>query len=95
MLGQARYARIISDLHSRGGCQAAEKDCRNRSLWVNLWVRIFRSECFLCFGMRAFIAISRTLPRSQHLTSVITLFVPQRLHRVNCHRLSHRQIRRQ
>ena len=22
-----------------GGCQVAEKDCRNRSLWVNLWVR--------------------------------------------------------
>ncbi len=24
-----------------GGCQVAEKDCRNRSPWVNLWVRIF------------------------------------------------------
>jgi hypothetical protein len=23
-----------------GGCQVAEKDCRNRSLWVNLWVRL-------------------------------------------------------
>jgi len=23
-----------------GGCQVAEKDCRNRSLWVNLWVKI-------------------------------------------------------
>ena len=34
-----------------GGCQVAEKDCRNRSLWVNLWVRIFRSECFLNFAM--------------------------------------------
>ena len=22
-----------------GGCQVAERDCRNRSLWVNLWVR--------------------------------------------------------
>src|SRR5215467_3685248 len=31
----------ISDLHSRGGCQVAERDCRNRSLWVSLWVRIF------------------------------------------------------
>ena len=27
-----------------GGCQVAEKDCRNRSLWVNLWVRIFRAR---------------------------------------------------
>jgi hypothetical protein len=25
-----------------GGCQVAERDCRNRSLWVNLWVRISR-----------------------------------------------------
>jgi len=25
-----------------GGCQVAEKDCRSRSLWVNLWVRILR-----------------------------------------------------
>ena len=26
-----------------GGCQVAEKDCRNRSLWVSLWVRVFAS----------------------------------------------------
>ena len=31
---------IISDLHSRGGCQVAEKDLRNRSLPVNMWIRI-------------------------------------------------------
>jgi len=37
--------RIISDLHSRGGCQVAERDCKNLFLWVNLWVRVFRSEC--------------------------------------------------
>jgi len=29
-----------------GGCQVAERDCRNRSLWVSLWVRISRLECF-------------------------------------------------
>jgi len=23
-----------------GGCQVAERGCRNRSLWVNLWVSI-------------------------------------------------------
>src|SRR5215472_11495401 len=23
-----------------GGCQVAERDCRNRSLWVNLWIRV-------------------------------------------------------
>jgi hypothetical protein len=33
---------MFSDLHSRGGCQVAERDYRNRSLWVNLWVRIRR-----------------------------------------------------
>jgi hypothetical protein len=37
---------LISDLHSRGGCQVAEKDCGNRSLWVNLWVRIFALQGF-------------------------------------------------
>src|ERR1700740_1130205 len=26
-----------------GGCQVAEKDCKNLSLWVNLWVRILAS----------------------------------------------------
>jgi hypothetical protein len=34
-----------------GGCQVAEKDCRNLSLWVNLWVRTLRPERFLSFGM--------------------------------------------
>ena len=28
-----------------GAAQVAEKDCRNRLLWVNLWVRIFRWGC--------------------------------------------------
>jgi hypothetical protein len=37
--------RLISDLRSRGGCQVAERDCRNHSLWVSPWVRIFRPEC--------------------------------------------------
>jgi hypothetical protein len=41
MLRQVRHTRLISDLHSRGGCQVAERDCRNRLLWVNLWVRLF------------------------------------------------------
>jgi hypothetical protein len=27
-----------------GDCQVAERDCRNRSLWVNLWVRVFRAR---------------------------------------------------
>ncbi len=27
-----------------GGCQVAEKDCRNLSLWVNLWVMILASQ---------------------------------------------------
>jgi len=30
-----------------GGCQVAEKDCRNRSLWVNLWVRILFGQAAL------------------------------------------------
>jgi hypothetical protein len=34
------FAGLFSDLHSRGSCQVAKKDCRNRPLWVNLWVRI-------------------------------------------------------
>jgi hypothetical protein len=47
----ARHTRLISDLHSRGGCQVAERDCRNRSLWVNLWVRIFATTIgCLVFG---------------------------------------------
>ena len=33
---------IDGDLHSRGGCQVTERDCRNHSLWVSLWVRISR-----------------------------------------------------
>jgi hypothetical protein len=33
----ARHTRIISDLSSLRGLPVAEKDCRNRSLWVNLW----------------------------------------------------------
>jgi hypothetical protein len=34
-----------------GGCQVAEKDCRNRSLWVILWVRIFVTTIgYLVFG---------------------------------------------
>jgi len=36
---QSRHTPLISDLHSRGGCQVAQRDCRNHSLWVNLWVR--------------------------------------------------------
>jgi hypothetical protein len=31
----ARRDRVLG---SHGGCQVAERDCRNRSLWVNLWV---------------------------------------------------------
>ena len=30
------------------GCEVAEKDCRNRSLWVSLWARIFQSGCRYC-----------------------------------------------
>jgi len=30
-------ATYINHLDSRGGCEVAEKDCRNLSLWVILW----------------------------------------------------------
>ena len=33
LLGSATYVLC-------GGCQVAKRDCRNHSLWVNLWVRI-------------------------------------------------------
>jgi hypothetical protein len=39
--------------------QVAEGDCRNRSLWVNLWVRILRPE-----GWKAFMA-RWSFPRPQ------------------------------
>ena len=43
--------RTISDLHSKRGLPIAERDCRNLSRWVILWVRIVRLECSLSFGM--------------------------------------------
>ena len=43
---QSRHRRIISDLRSQRGLPVAEKDCRNRSLWVNLWVRILALQRF-------------------------------------------------
>ena len=52
----ARHTRIISALHSRGGCQVAERDCRNRSLWVSLWVRIFASNSSCLAALRALAA---------------------------------------
>jgi hypothetical protein len=33
-----------------GGCQVAERDYRNRSLWVNLWVRILAFAAILGIG---------------------------------------------
>ena len=38
-----------------GGCQVADKDCRNRSLWVILWARILavrNDEAERYFGSR-------------------------------------------
>jgi len=35
---------FISDLHSRGGCQVAERDCRNLSLWVFEWSEIAKEQ---------------------------------------------------
>jgi len=41
-----RRLKIISDLRSQRGLPVAEKDCRNRSLWVNLWLEFSRCKDF-------------------------------------------------
>src|SRR5215469_5578018 len=59
-----RHTRLISDLHSRAGCQVAERDCRNRSLWVSLWVRIFASEFNLALDGCRFLVRRAAIPQS-------------------------------
>lgn len=58
------------------GCQVAEKDGRNRSLWASLWVRIFRPEssstCLRCLRQVRASCVLNDLP------TAISLFFPHR-----------------